>query len=59
MKQSIGRLSWLAQYCYTRTTKTVSTSIVTCFNDEGHNGEVLKIKMIKNKNKVLYWTILL
>ena len=51
MKQSIGRLSLLAQYCYTGTAETVQTSIVACSNGEGHNGEVLKIKMIRIRTK--------
>ena len=51
MKQSIGLLSCLALYCHTETTKTVSASTVTCSNDEGQNGEDLKIKMINIRTK--------
>ena len=51
MKQSTVHLSCLALYCHTGTTKTVSASTVTCFNDEGQNGEVLKINMIKIRTK--------
>ena len=40
-------LELIAQYCYTGTTETVQTSKVRCSNGEGHNGKVLKIKMIK------------
>ena len=51
MKQSIGLLSGLAQYWHTGTTETVKASTVTCSDDEGHNGEVLKIKIIKIRTK--------
>ena len=44
-------LELMAQYCYSWTTETVWTSIVTCSNNEGHNGEVWKIKMIKIRTK--------
>ena len=47
MKQCIGLLIRLVLYCYTGTTETILTFTVTCSNDEGHNGEVLEIKMIK------------
>ena len=44
-------LELMAQYCYSGTTETVETSIVTCSNNEGHIGDVLKIKMIKKRTK--------
>ena len=51
MKQSIGLLNWLALYCHTGTTESVLASTVTCSNDEWHNGDVSKIKMIKMRTK--------
>ena len=41
----------MAKYCYSGTTETVQTSVVIGSANEGHNGEVLKIKMIKIRTK--------
>ena len=51
MKQSIGLLRWLAQYCYTGITETFQSSTFICSNGKGHNGEVFKIQMIKIRTK--------
>ena len=47
-------LELMAQYCYSGTTGTVWTSVVTCSNNEGHSGDVLTIKMINIRTKCSY-----